>query len=390
MPLPLPWTAWTTAAWMAAGAEVLCPVVEDVRVAPDLPTPVEVQVGVTPGATEHALHADTTARLEATLDRITAQTGAQSVGAAVIVPGFGRWSATRGADDHDLFSVGSIGKAATAALVLQASHEGRLSLADPVSRWFPRVIQAEAHTIDQLLTHHSGYVSFNALPPLIGRLPSERPRQLVRFATRRSGEACPSNAFSYSNTNYVLLGLILEDEYEHLLHEQMLTHILHPLGLSRSRAMHRAMPPPELLDGHDPDGTRVTSIDYGAPHGAGNLAMTAHDLATFWHALLVGQVIDTELVDLMLDGWSRMPAPEGTPAMYYGRGVMLIEAPTEDGWLVGHLGGIRGFSAIVAWSTHHEAIVAVTLSGGQAAEAAAWALLSALEPPTEDTHPETP
>ena len=372
----------------ASASQSPCPVVEDVRVAPDIPTPVEVQVGVGPGATENQVPRNIAEAMEAALDRVQADSGAEAVGAAIIVPDVGRWSATRGAGPRDLFSVGSIGKSVTAALVMADVEAGRISLEDPLSRWFPRLRAAEHTTIDQLLTHHSGYASFNAFPALHGRLPPERPQRLVRFAVRRSAEACPSDVFSYSNTNYVLLGLVLEDEHDHLLHEVMLEKVLTPVGLGRSRAMDRAMPPPELLQGHDPDGRAVTSVDYGAPHGAGNLAMTAHDLATLWHALLSGHIASPPQVDLMLDGWTRMnpPTPIGGeptaqpdgPEMYYGRGVMLIRAPSDDGWLVGHLGGIRGFSSMVAWSTSQDAVIAVTLNGSTHAEAAFWALHEAL------------
>lgn len=361
-------------------AQAACPTVEPVRDAPDLPTPVEVQVGIGPGPTEQQVDGALARTLEAAFRDMVELSGAQSAGAAVIIPDVGRWSSTYNTESHEIFSVGSIGKSATAALVLEDVAAGRISLADPVSRWFPRLRGASTTTIDQLLTHHSGYASFNAFPALRGRLPPERPQRLVRFAARRSGEVCPSHAFAYSNTNYVLLGLILEEEQGHLLHELETERLLTPLGLYRSRAMHRAMPPPELLQGHDPDGRPVTSMDYGAAHGAGNLAMTARELATYWHALLAGQVVAPQEVDRMLSGWSRMGSEThaGAPEMYYGRGMMLIRSP-DGGWLVGHLGGIRGFTAMVAWSTSLDAVIAVTLDGSVQNQAAFWSLHQALE-----------
>lgn len=378
-----------------------CPRVEDVRVAPDIPTPVEVQVGVGPGATEQQVPDHIRRAMESALDRIAADSQAPAVGAAIIVPDVGRWSATRGAGPRDLFSVGSIGMAVTATLVMDDVEAGRISLEDTLSRWFPHLRGAENTTIDQLLTHHSGYASFNDFPALHGRLPPERPQRLVRFAVRRSASACPTHALAWSNTNYVLLGLILEDEHDHLLHEVILEKVLTPTGLGRSRAMDRAMPPPELLHGHDRDGSRVRSVDYGAPHGSGNLAMTAHDLATLWHALLSGHIASPQQVDLMLAGWTRMqpPTPIGTatpsalsgsgPELYYGRGMMLVRPPGHapkheaDGWLVGHTGNIRGFSSMVAWSTSQDAVIAVTLNGSAQAESAFWALHDALQTATE-------
>ncbi len=311
--------------------------------------------------------------LETALDRVFAESHASALGVAIIAPDTGRWSGTRGASLGDLFSIGSIGKSATAAMIFNDISAGRLSLEDPISRWFPDLPAADVTTIDHLLTHHSGYRSFNSFPALRGRLPPEPPEGLVRFAVRRSGTACPQPGFAYSNTNYVLLGLLLEQEHERELHDLMNERLLFPLGLQKSRAMERAMRPPELLPGVDPNGREVLSMDYGAAHGAGNIAMNAHDLATWWHALLAGQVASPESVEWMLDGWTRMPT-DGPIEMYYGRGTMLVRAPDGAGWLVGHSGGIRGFSSMVAWSTEDDAILAVTLSGSTQAEAAWWAM----------------
>ena len=365
----------------------VCARVEGVRVAPDILTPVEVQVGIGPGPTEQQLSRDHARVLEDAFDDFVATSGAVSAGAAVIVPDVGRWSTTHNTAPHEVFSIGGIGASATAALVLEDVAKGRVSLADPLSRWFPRTRGADDHTIDQLLTQHSGYESYGAFPPLVGRLPAERPQFLVRFAVRRSTSACPQHAYAHSETNHILLGLILEEEHEHLVHELFTERVLTPLGLYRSRAMHRDMPPPELLDGHDPSGRVVRSFDYGASHAAGNLAMTPRELATYWHALLSGQVVHPEQVELMLDGWSRIPGPPDSPERFYGRGTMLLAHPEGSGWLVGHIGHVPGFSAMVAWSTKLDAVVAVTLSGSDDSEGAFWAmhdaLSHALTPPSE-------
>ena len=283
-------------------AAARCPVVEAVRDAPDRPTPVAVQVGIGPGPTEHALSPHLSERLQTVFDRDVSSAGKTAIGAAVLVPDLGRWTAIHNANAEEIFGVGTIGQAATAALVLNNAARGRVSLADPVSRWFPQLRGASENTVDQLLTHHSGYRSFDDLPALRRRIPAEHPQRLMRFSVRRSGEACPSHAHHHSNTNYLILGLILEQEHDQLFHEIELDHILAPLGLHRSAAMERGMPPPELLATLDARGRPFTSVDYGALHGAGNLAMTPRELATFWHALLAGQVVPPAQVDQMLSG----------------------------------------------------------------------------------------
>ena len=72
------------------------------------------------------------------------------------------------------------------------------------------------------------------------------------------------------------------------------------------------------------------------------------------------------------------PPPTQISESYYGRGVMLLRPPSEDGWLVGHTGSIRGFSSMVAWSTSQDAVIAITLSGSDRSEDALWTLHEAL------------
>ena len=365
----------------------MCPAVEAVRDAPDRITPVAVQVGVGPGPTEHALTEHMQRDLESAFAQVVAETDLPAAGAAVVVPDLGRWDAVHNSRPDQVFGVGTIGQAATAALILDAVARGRISLADPVARWFPAMRGASHNSIDQLLTHHAGYRDFDLLPALKHRVPAERPQRLMRFTVRRSGDACPTHTYTHSNTNYLILGLILEQEHDQLFHELEIDQTLTPLGLYRSRAMERGMPPPELIRSVDPGGQPVPSVDHGTFHGAGNLAMTPRELATFWHALLSGQHVAPDRVDRMLDGWSRVPNPPLGTETYAGRGTLLFQSPSGEDWLVGQASTTRGFHAMVAWSSTLDAVIAVTTTGTTSPAPTFWAMYHALTHTLETPEP---
>jgi len=105
---------------------------------------------------------------------------------------------------------------------------------------------------------------------------------------------------------------------------------------------------------------------------------TAADMVEFWHALLGGKVLKPETVR---DQFQRL-YPMFDNSSYYGRGVMLYDAPDKDGrrltWL-GHSGSSPGFKAIVAYSVDRQAFVAVALNNDGSAEATANLLLRALD-----------
>jgi D-alanyl-D-alanine carboxypeptidase len=115
------------------------------------------------------------------------------------------------------FRVGSLSKPIVATLVLELVAERRLRLSDTVARWLPGLIPAGAQiTVRELLQHRSGLYNYtNELIPsiLTGQRPLNyvwTPHQLVHIATAHPPDFPPGTRFEYSNTNYVVLGLIVE------------------------------------------------------------------------------------------------------------------------------------------------------------------------------------
>ena len=174
-------------------------------------------------------------------------------GVAVYVRDRGRTTVvSRGYDDleakrpmsvADRFRIGSVTKSFVATIVLQLVNEGKLSLDDSVEQWLPGVVpNGSAITIRHLLSHRSGlfdYVNDKQIlaPYLNGHLDHVwTPLQIVRMATKHKPLFAPGapGKQSYSNTGYVLLGLVIEKVTGRPFAEELNTRIFRPLGLKHT------------------------------------------------------------------------------------------------------------------------------------------------------------
>ncbi|MBZ4409941.1 beta-lactamase family protein [Myxococcus sp. XM-1-1-1] len=335
-----------------------------------------------------ALDAGLTQALDTALDSVLKHVPAASV--AVALPGEGLWTATRGVARTDtreavgpdsLFQVASVTKSFTAVLVSQLAREGRLSLDAPVSTWFPQVQGAESMTVADLLEHTHGLVSFNALPGFEDG-PHHAPEELIQVAAEHPRQFCPGTNWAYSNTGYVMLGRILEQVEGKPFADLLQERIAGPLGLTHSRMRTVDAPLPQVVSGHLA-GAPITQVDYATPYAAGSLASRAEDLVRFWHALMSGALLPMDTVQRMFQDMHSMdvmyPPSQPGNTMSYGRGVQLYEVPQGPGLMLGHSGGIQGFTSVMAWLPEDDAFVAVIFNDNQvAAEAGLWALVRAL------------
>jgi D-alanyl-D-alanine carboxypeptidase len=247
----------------------------------------------------------------------------------------------------DRFRAGSITKSFVATVALQLVGEGRLSLSDTVERWLPGILPYGDHvTVRQLLRLTSGVpdnqgpVEAEWLKGNMSRFWS--PRELVALVADKQPDFAPGTAWGYSNTNYVLAGLIVERVTGHRLGRELDRRVFGPLHLR-----HTSFPTDTntitgrhangyaLLDG---DLLDVTVLDPSGVYGAGNLVSTTADIAGFWRALLGGRLLGPAQLAAMK---KTVPAWEGTPFRY---GLGIIRSPSPCGTLWGNGGDIAGYS----------------------------------------------
>jgi D-alanyl-D-alanine carboxypeptidase len=256
------------------------------------------------------------------------------------------------------YRAGSVTKPFVATLVLQLVAEGRLSLADTVERWLPGILPYGGQvTIRQLLNHTSG-IPDNALEPLVilytfpdGRSRAWTPRELVALIADRPPDFPPGTAWSYSNTGYVLAGMIVEAATGRTLGHELTRRILRPLRL-RDTFFPVNRP---TIPGPNPRGYSLPLVDEAGPlldftvynpslaWGAGNLTSDLGDLERFFRALLGGRLLPARLLAEMTT-----PVDTGTPGFGYGLGLAVLQTPS--GRLIGHDGAIPGFLNNI-WNT---------------------------------------
>ncbi|WP_186415134.1 serine hydrolase [Pannonibacter sp. P2PFMT1] len=320
---------------------------------------------------KETLKAQQAARFEKSLDLALDRSEAEALHAAVLLPGKGIWHGERGAAAQPLAHWASVGKAFTAAVIMQLWQENKLSLESPVSLWIDGVPNGDVITIRHLLNHTSGLFSANEDPGY-----RQNPRVLslqdeLVILTAHGPLFCPGASWRYSNSNYVLLGAIAEHIEGRSYDEIVVRRITRPLGLKHTRI---ATPRDSLADVTPAAAPGPTDIpaDPRRAGAAGGVVAPASEMVLFWQALLEGRLFGpVQLREMFSELYSMFGKPE-----YYGLGIMAYTLPNR--LLIGHSGGGAGLRAAVLYDPTANAFVAVSISGNKGAEATANLLLQSL------------
>ncbi|MBU2136699.1 MAG: beta-lactamase family protein [Alphaproteobacteria bacterium] len=308
--------------------------------------------------------------------------GVRAVTAAVAEPDGSVWTQAWRADPGPLptrFHWASVGKAYTATAIMQMVEGGQLSLTDTLDRWAPAMPNAPWITLEDLLAHTSGLYSFQADETLRATPGYKTPEQLLAVAAGHPPLFPPGANWAYSNTNYVLLGQIIEAVDGKPWHEALAQRIAARRDLDdtifiapQGRVAGLAPPAPsETAPG--------TADDISTPYAAGAVAASALDMVRFWRDLLADRLTGPEATRRR---FYRLYPMSGVGTGHYGLGVMVsdlsaVDPSAEDVWL-GHSGGLPGAKAVVAYSMQTRAFVAVALTGEGSPEATANLLLTDL------------
>lgn len=275
------------------------------------------------------------------VSRFCKKSGSPAAGVYYVSPGGQSSAGFWGAAPEEVFEIGSATKMFVAVTVLQLAEEGLLSLEDPVSRFgfdFPR---ADTITLRNLLDHTAGMPDYTATPGLFddpeALLIERSPEELLAL-----GLAAPvpeTEGWFYSNTHYILLGMIIERATGHPPEQEIRRRILGPLGMTHT--FYRPTEPVTL-----PYVSGYFLTDSGTPWGgwngvhpsllgcSGGMVSTAGDLALFLAALFDGRLLRPESLDAMT---ALTPRPGG---IRYGLGLFSWELAGR--WLTGHGGSAFG------------------------------------------------
>lgn len=237
------------------------------------------------------------------------------------------------------FRIGSITKQFTATAILQLQEAGKLSVDDPVSKYYPAAPASWAKvTIWNLLTHTSGIPTDTAIHvfDVSARLP-HTPEELIQLTQDKPLEFEPGSKFAYNNTGYVLLGYIIEKVSGQPYADYLKQHVFGPLGMTSSGYDSSAEIIPGRAKGYGPGpqgGWRnAVFIDMSVPFSAGALYSTVDDMLKWDQALYAARPLKPESLKAMFTDYGHR----------YGFGWEIDQKWGRD--RVWHNGGINGFSA---------------------------------------------
>jgi CubicO group peptidase (beta-lactamase class C family) len=273
--------------------------------------------------------------------------------------------------------IGSVTKQFTAVAVMLLEQDGKLSLQDDIAKYFPEIKPASVPTtIEHLLRQRTGLLSYTS----VATFPAKRftdvtPQEIIASFKDAPRAFEPGGQHQYSNSNYLLAGLIVEKVSGSSYPEFLATRIFEPLGMSSTAYEGFERNGTKRVEGYfKPIGEKwrkVRDISMTWPLGAGGLVSTVDDLARWHGAIMAGKLLSAQ-------AWERVFGVE--PNEYlppYGYGWYVH--PTMGRRSFWHGGGIDGFQCVTQHFPDENLYIAVLLNGTGATFSPAHVSRTALE-----------
>ncbi len=327
------------------------------------------------------------ARLQATIDSVRAAQRWPGVSAALVLPDGSVAAAAAGFADtvrktpltvNDRLLQGSVGKTYVAAVAMQLVAEGTLDLDAPIAKylgnepWFDSLPNGRVATVRQIMQHTSGLVRYEFQPAVTARLRAEpfkvwTPVERLRALFGVPAPFAPGAGWEYSDTNYIVLGMIIERLTGRAYYDEVQRRVLTPLNLRNTIPSDRRnvrgvangyAGPKNELGGYDAsigsDG--LMAINPQFEWTGGGIASTTTDLARWAKLLYEGKAFPSAMLATMLDG---VPARLGANARY-GLGVIVRPTPLGPSW--GHSGFFPGYATEMVYFPELQISVAVQVN----------------------------
>ncbi|MDQ3180769.1 MAG: beta-lactamase family protein, partial [Acidobacteriota bacterium] len=278
----------------------------------------------------------------------------------------------------DLMLAGSVGKTYAAAVALQLVKESKINLDDKIEKylrretWFSRLPNAREITVRQLMNHTSGLVRYEFKEQFTKDLTANpdkvwKPEELLAYLFDEKAAFEAGKGWDYSDTNYIVLGMIIEKVTGKKYYAEAKRRILKPLKFERTFPQDRREIK-GLIQGYagekNPFGgtdamiqNRKFAINPQFEWTGGGMVSNAKDLARWAKAMYEGRAFDEALLPQMLDGVS---APLLGRETKYGLGVII--RPTRAGLTYGHSGFFPGYMTDVMYFPEHKIAVAVQVN----------------------------
>jgi CubicO group peptidase (beta-lactamase class C family) len=252
------------------------------------------------------------------------------------------------------YRIGSISKMFTSVMILQLIEEKKLSLETPLSEFFSKIPNSKTITIADLLNHHSGLFNFTNSEDYPKWMTEPRSRQqLLDLFESQEPVFAPGTKGEYSNTNFVLLGFIIEDVTGKSYQENLTARITSRIGIKNTMyggKINHAFNEASSFENEDSKWVILPETDMSIPHGAGAVISSTPDLTLFITALFDGKLLNENSLKSMT-------------TMKDGFGLGTFKIPFHERYAFGHNGGIDGFSSSLAYFPEDKVAIAFCSNG---------------------------
>ena len=304
--------------------------------------------------------------LQKALEEAARVQGADSISASLYFSDQCHWEGTTGVTEQDpnipvepdmLFGFGSITKTFIAAIVLQLAEENKLGLEDTLGKWLEKYPNIDTNlTVSQLLNHSSGLGNFTDGEHFWSEAETDLdrvrlPEELLRYVGLPDS---PDDIPHYSNTNYILLGMIIEAATGNSVEQELENRIIGPLHLDSTY-----LPKDDFDPQRWANNTALSSSLYSGVWTAGAIASTSRDIAKWSHALYSGKFLQATSLEQMLTAEIRLNGRGGRIPMGMGVKKGLVEG--ESAW--GHGGWLGHFVSMMFYLPKFDLSVAYSSSG---------------------------
>lgn len=316
------------------------------------------------------LQGEITARLDAAIEKVRVEAGVPGVAVALSAPGKGEYIRAFGVADKvteapmtsDMNTrIGSVTKTFTVTALLELVDRGEVGLDDPISDYIDGVPDGDGITLRQLADMRSGLFNYSLDEDFDKALTSDpdrpfTPQELLDYSFKHPLQFQPGEKFDYSNTNLILLGLVVEQVGGQPLNEFITDEVLEPAGLHHTLFPTGAEFPSPHAQGYTNDTASgqiedATDWDPTWAWAAGAMISDLDDLRSWAKTLATGTLLTPATQAERLE-----TPPTGISGAGYGLGIFDVQ-----GWL-GHNGSLPGYQTLVLYLPESQATLVVTLN----------------------------
>ena len=256
-------------------------------------------------------------------------------------------------DGYTKYKIGSITKTFTAVMILQLIEEKRLTLDTKLSKYFPQIPNADKITINHLLRHRTGILDYVNADSTVNMMAKVSKKDMIARIASYQPVFAPDTQAAYSNSNYYLLGAIIEDITKTPYKTNLKNRIIDRLKLKNTYMVDKVVADRNEVVSYTYNGEQWTAFpewDMSLPFSAGAITSTANDLTALLRAIFSGKLLKPSSVDEMTQ-------------LRESYGIGLVTFPFGERKFFGHTGGIEGFKSVVGYYPAEKLGISLIVNG---------------------------